>query len=111
YVGISRSSGAFLPNPTGAPDHGNMFDTTAAQVYWRVGLDAPWHTDGRAGSFLTASRFLHDEWFARGGLVSAYAHGGKPQTTGESLALYSAVLPKFMIEDPAVAHTLYATKL
>jgi endo-1,4-beta-D-glucanase Y len=110
YLGIDRDSGAFLPNPAGAPA-ANNFDEQAAQAYWRVGLDAQWHDDARADRFLTASGFLHDEWQAKGNLAASYSHLGKPQTRAENLILYSAVLPKFMIEDPAAAHQLYATKL
>ena len=110
YVGVDRRSGALIAEPAGAPG-GSDFDATAAQVYWRVGLDAQWHDDGRADSFLTASRFLRDEWKARGGLVGRYGHDGRPQDGQASLVLASAVLPKFLVEDPQVAHELYATTL
>jgi endo-1,4-beta-D-glucanase Y/4-amino-4-deoxy-L-arabinose transferase-like glycosyltransferase len=110
YVGIDRTTGEFRANPQGAPA-GSAFDATAAQVYWRVGLDAQWHDDGRADSFLTASRFLRDEWRARGGFVSSYAHDGTPQGQAESLLLESAVLPRLMADDPGAGHALYATKL
>lgn len=110
YVGIDRKTGEYIANPPGAPA-GSDFDATAAQVYWRVGLDAQWHDDGRADSYLKASRFLRDEWGARGGFVAEYAHDGTPHGREESLLLESAALPKFLVEDPGAAHALYATKI
>jgi endoglucanase len=111
YIGINRNTGEFVVNPDGVPADGTSFDEQAAQVYWRVGLDAQWHDDGRADSFLTASRFLHDEWQAKGSLSVHYAHSGKLRSHDDSLLMYSLVLPKFLIEDPEVAHELYGTKL
>ena len=110
YVGIDRRTGEVVPNPSGAPTHGNTFDEQAAEVYWRVGLDAQWHDDGRADSFLEASSFLNDEWETKSVLAARYTHMGKPLTQEESLILYSMVLPKFLIEDSESAHELYATK-
>ncbi|MFP4437411.1 MAG: glycosyl hydrolase family 8 [Chloroflexaceae bacterium] len=111
YVGINRADGSLMPNPPAAPTRGNTFDEMAAQVYWRVALDEQWHEEGRATSFLTASRFLHNEWEDKGEMASSYAHTGTPETKTESLVLYSAVLPKFLVEEPQIAHELYATKL
>ena len=111
YVGIDRITGEFLPDLGDGLADSNHFTEQAAQVYWRVGLDAQWHNDGRAESYLTASRFLHNEWQAKNRLATRYAHSGKLRTNDESLLMYSLVLPKFVVEDPAAAHELYAKKL
>jgi endo-1,4-beta-D-glucanase Y/4-amino-4-deoxy-L-arabinose transferase-like glycosyltransferase len=111
YVGLDRDTGAILPNPADAPTRSNTFDDYAAQVFWRVGLDAQWHDDARADDFLAASNFLGDEWQANQQFAAAYNHTGQPQSSEANLEMYSAVLPKFLIEDPAIAHEIYATKL
>jgi hypothetical protein len=111
YVGVDRATEAILPNPAGAPSRGNTFDEYTAQVYWRVGLDAQWHDDDRADKFLTASNFISTEWQANNQLAQAYSHAGKPRPGEGNLVLYSAVLPKLLIEEPDLAHQLFATRL
>jgi endo-1,4-beta-D-glucanase Y/4-amino-4-deoxy-L-arabinose transferase-like glycosyltransferase len=111
YVGIDRETGALIPNPDGAAAQGNEFDDNAAQVYWRVGLDAQWHEDRRADRFLTASPFPRYEWKTEGKLAASYSHTGRPQTDDESLIMYSVLLPKFLIANPQVAHEVFATQL
>jgi len=111
YVGIDRATGALLANPKGAPRSANSFDAYAAQVYWRIALDARLHQDGRALSFLRASSFLSDEWQRKQALNARYAHQGTPQSKEESLALYSALLPRFAIDSPTAANQLFALKL
>lgn len=111
YVGLDRRTGEIIFNPDGAPIRSRDFNGQAAQVYWRVGLEALWHDDERADDFLTASPFLRRQWQRRGDLASAYSLAGRPQTQDESLLLYSASLPKFLIEDPQTAHEVYAAKL
>lgn len=111
YVGLDRSTGAILANPSEAPSHGNTFDKYAAQVYWRVGLDARWHDDKRADRFLEASQFLSTEWQANNQFAPAYSHAGRAQSGEAGLMFYGAVLPKLLIEEPELAHQLFATKL
>lgn len=110
YVAIDRATGEVVAGPAELPENID-FTADAAQVYWRVGLDAQWHDDGRADSFLTASDFLLDEWQLKQSLAAGYAHHGKLEAGEASITMYSAVLPKFLIEDPEAAHALYATKL
>ncbi|HMQ32915.1 MAG TPA: glycosyl hydrolase family 8 [Chloroflexaceae bacterium] len=109
-VRIDRDTGAMAALP-GQPEEGAGFDASAAQVYWRVALDHRWHGDGRALSYLRASDFLLDEWARKGALAGKYAHSGRVVSDDESLALYSAVLPKFLVESRRAGHTLYATKI
>jgi endo-1,4-beta-D-glucanase Y/4-amino-4-deoxy-L-arabinose transferase-like glycosyltransferase len=111
YVGIDRATGAYIANPKGAPRGSNTFDAYAAQVYWRIALDARLHDDGRADSYLKASEFLSDEWRRKGELFARYSHDGKPAAQSESLALYSAVLPKLNAQDQSLADALFAAKL
>ena len=111
YVGLNRRTGAIIFTPDAAPIRSRDFNDQAAQVYWRVGLEALWHDDKRADDFLKASPFLRRQWQRQGELVSAYSLRGQPQTQAESLLFYSAVLPKFLIEDPQAAHEVYGSKL
>jgi hypothetical protein len=111
YVGISRETGDLIANPRGAPGVGNTFNVYAAELYWRLALDARLHDDGRADALLTNSSFLSEEWRRRQALSSAYARGGTPQSQDESLALYSAVLPKIAQESQAAADQIYAAEL
>jgi len=111
YVGIDRATGALIPNPKAAPRNANSFDAYAAQVYWRIALDARLHRDGRAESYLRASSFLSDEWRRKGELFSRYSHDGTPAAQDESLTLYSAVLPKLITQDQEVGDALYSAKL
>jgi hypothetical protein len=111
YVGIDRVTGALLPKPEGVSKRNYLFNDGAAQVYWRVGLDAQWHDDERADNFLTASSFLRDQWQAKGELAAVYTRNGRPQSSKESLILYSAIIPQFLIQDPESAHVVYASKL
>ena len=96
-VRIDRETGAI--SPPDLADDTTAFDAEAAQVYWRVALDYRWHEDGRALSFLGASDFLSDEWARKGALAESYAHDGAVLSEGQSLTLYSAVLPKFRASD------------
>ncbi|MBC8074601.1 MAG: hypothetical protein H7Y32_00875, partial [Chloroflexales bacterium] len=111
YVGIDRTTGALIANPPGAPKGSNSFNTTAAEVYWRVALDLRLHNDGRATSFLAGSKLLGDEWRRKGMLAAAYSHAGPPTSKDESDALYSAVLPKLVVENPSFGDSIYATKI
>ncbi|HEU5014398.1 MAG TPA: glycosyl hydrolase family 8 [Roseiflexaceae bacterium] len=110
YVAVDRTTGEIVPNPAGLPDSSNFTDE-AAQVFWRVGLDAVWHDDQRPDNFLNASRFLSSEWQNKQSLAASYAHNGTPLDGEADLAMYGAVLPKFMVSNAQIAHQLYATKL
>ncbi len=111
YVGLNRWTGALLPEPAGVPAGANTFGPQAAQVYWRVGLDAQWHDDERPDDFLTTSRFLVQQWQAEDRLAASYSLSGEPLTEQESLVVYSAVLPQFLLADPQAAHEMFATRL
>ncbi len=111
YAGLDRRTGQIIFYPDAVPIRSRDFNDQAAQVYWRVGLDAAWHDDERADDFLKASPFLRRQWQRRGELAAAYSLRGQPQTQAESLLLYSAVLPKFLVEDPQAAHEVYGSKL
>ncbi|MEN9936202.1 MAG: hypothetical protein RLZZ387_2781 [Chloroflexota bacterium] len=111
YVGVDRETGALLENPRGAPTTGNTFDVYAAEVYWRLALDARLHDDGRAERLLTASTFLADDWRRSGSLASAYTHRGTREGREESLAFYSAVLPKIAAQSQPDADAIYTTKI
>lgn len=111
YVGIDRNTGAISLNPVGAPGPGRVFNAEAAQIFWRVGLDAQWHEDERAVTFLQQSSFLLDEYRANGALAASYANLGRSHDQIESLVMYSAVLPQFIAQDPDLAAELYATKI
>jgi endo-1,4-beta-D-glucanase Y/4-amino-4-deoxy-L-arabinose transferase-like glycosyltransferase len=108
-VRIDRETGAI--SPPDLADDTTAFDEEAAQLYWRVALDYRWHEDGRALSYLGASNFLSDEWARKGALAESYGHDGAVLSDGESLILYSAVLPKFLTVDAEAGHQLYATRI
>lgn len=110
-VSINRRTGRISFNLQRLPDQTQVFNDYAAQVFWRVGLDAQWHDDTRADDYLMRSDFLTKIWQTEGQLASVYSLTGQPQTTDESLMMYSTVLPKLLIQNPDVAHQLYATKL
>lgn len=109
-VTIERATGRIASAP-GLADGSTAFSADAARVYWRIALDARWHGDGRAQSFLEASDFLTDEWERKGRLAEQYSHGGNVLSDDESLMLYSAVLPKFLSVDEAAGHALYTAKI
>ena len=110
-VGIDRKTGALIADPLGASKGASDFDTAAAEVYWRVALDLRLHNDGRATSFLQGSKLLGDEWRRKGSLAASYSHAGPPTSQVESDALYSAVLPKLVVENPSFGDSVYATKI
>jgi endo-1,4-beta-D-glucanase Y/4-amino-4-deoxy-L-arabinose transferase-like glycosyltransferase len=111
YVAVERETGLLASDQSDLPGAGTAFDEVAAQTFWRVALDAHWSDDGRALSYLNASTFLDDEWQRAGRLARQYEHSGTIQLDGESLTLYSAVLPRFLITNPEDGHALYARKL
>lgn len=111
YVGIDRTTGAVTISPKGTPSAGDTFDTYAAEVYWRLALDARLHDDGRAAEVLKGSQFLTAEWQRKRAIVSAYDRGGVPASRDESLALYGAVLPAVAAHDQAAADQIYTAKL
>lgn len=111
YVGIDRKTGALEPNPTDVSMLGNTFNEYAAQIYWRVALDAQWHDDERADDYLLTSDFLNDEWENRGEFAQAYTHAGKPLASEAGMIFNSNILSKFLTEDPDIAHEIFATKL
>jgi endo-1,4-beta-D-glucanase Y/4-amino-4-deoxy-L-arabinose transferase-like glycosyltransferase len=109
YVAIERATGDLLPADVQA--EGATFNADAAQVYWRVGLDARWNGDARALRFLAASKFLDREWASKGRIGGEYTHSGRVVDSEESLALYSAVLPRFLAVDERAAHAIYGQKI
>jgi endo-1,4-beta-D-glucanase Y/4-amino-4-deoxy-L-arabinose transferase-like glycosyltransferase len=110
YVAVNRETGELSFDPAGVPAQEHPFED-AAQIYWRVGLDAQWHDDERADEFLKASSMLREDWVRRGALAQQYGLDGAAEPEEASLTLYSKVLPKLMVEDPQVAHQVYATKI
>lgn len=111
YVGIDRQTGALIASPKSVPGAGNTFNVYAAEVYWRLALDARLHDDGRATRLLESGSFLAEEWRRKHAIFSAYAHAGRAESQDESFALYAAVLPKIAAENRAVADQIYAAKL
>lgn len=111
FVAINRWTGLTSTDIDDLPERADLFTDHAAQVFWRVGLDAQWHDDTRADDYLAMSDFLLETWKVEEQLASAYTLSGQSYTKDESTLMYSAVLPKLLAQDPASAHELYGTKL
>lgn len=111
YVALNRQTGAIMLDQRGLPGAGTAFESEAALTYWRIALDAHWHEDGRADSYLKTAAFLLDEWARKGALAGRYAHNGTVQQEEAGLQLYSAVLPVFLTVAEPAGHTLYATRI
>ncbi len=111
YVALDRATGAIRPDQRGLPGMGTAFGDEAALTYWRIALDARWFEDERSERYLRNAAFLFDEWQRNGALAGRYGHNGTAQSDEESLLLYSAVLPVFLMENEPAGHALYATRI
>jgi endoglucanase len=111
YVGVDRETGALVANPTQAPMSSHTFGVYAAEVYWRLALDARLHDDERADRLLQTGKFLAAEWSGGQAIFSAYERAGRAASHDESFALYSAVLPALAAQDQAVADQVYTTRM
>lgn len=111
YVSLDRATGAIRPDQRGLPGIGIAFGNEAALTYWRIALDARWFEDERPERYLRNAAFLFDEWQRNGALAGRYGHNGTAQSDEESLLLYSAVLPVFLMENEPAGHALYATRI
>jgi len=97
--------------PHSFSDEEPAFSHDALRVFWRVGLDWEWHQERRAKEYFTKVSFLKAEWDEYGAIRSAYTLDGKPLVSDESLSMYGAVLPYFLVISPEIAGQIYNDKL
>lgn len=109
WIVMDRKTGALKPGPDKQMTTNYSFD--AFRVPWRIALDAIWHNEPRAETYLTKLGFLKKEWEEKGMLYSVYDHDGSVVSTIESPASYGANLGYFMVADPENAKEIYEKKL
>lgn len=110
WVMIDKATGIVSAPPATAGLSTNMsFD--AMRLPWRLALDYAWTGDQRAQEALDRMSFLKGEWTSKGKLLASYGHDGAPASDKESPATYGGTLAYFMRTSPALASSIYRSKL
>lgn len=109
WVGLDPVRGEIRPSMH--PDKTTDFADDAFRVLWRVALDAKWHNDPRAFSYLNRLTFFEKEWAEKGRIYGRYTHGGEALTDDESASMYGSVVAHFSVVNPPFAEAVYREKL